>query len=154
MAFYPTLREETVAVLNTILQQIDKDPGYLSSPECPYSDLAKQVLGKFKSSAEVVDIFEGKDEVLVIDQQIHAIINDLESVGSTLGSADQAEKLNYFKVKTTLLEKLINMRERTFNLKELNEFRSTILAFLDEVCTKDQITDLMKRLDGVLGTSE
>ena len=151
MLRYPTVRDETILALTPVLKRVKQDPSYLSDPECPYSELVKDFFRQFQTT-QTVDLFEGKDELLVIDQQIHAIINDLEGVAAHLGNADHAEKLNYFKTKSSLLEKLIGMRERVNNLKEINEFRSTILNFLDEACTKDQITDLMKRLDGVLGS--
>lgn len=153
MAFYPNIKEDMIPVLSLVFQNLQKDPSYLNSPECPYSEKLKDVFRKFETTKSV-DIFEGNDELLVMDQQIQKIINDLEGVASALGSADHQEKLNYFKTKTSLFEKLISMKERVYNLKELNEFRSIILAFLDEICTKDQITDLMKRLDGVFGSNE
>lgn len=152
MLRYPTVRDETVLSLTPVLKRSLQDPSYLSDPECPYSDLVKDFFRQFQVT-KTVDLFEDKDELVVIDQQIHAIINDLEAVAAQLGSADHSEKLTYFKTKSSLLEKLIGMRERVLNLREVNEFRSVILAFLDEVCSKDQITDLMKRLDGVLGSN-
>lgn len=152
MLRYPTVRDETILALTPVLKRSKQDPSYLSDPECPYSELVKDFFRQFQS-AEKIDLFEGKEELLVIDEQIHAIINDLEGVAAHLGNADHSEKLNYFKTKTSLLEKLVSLRMQTNNLKEINEFRSVILAFLDEVCTKDQITDLMKRLDGVLGSN-
>jgi len=155
MSFYPTLREEVILTMNIVVQKMDADPSYLDHPDCPYSDTTKAFFRKKVSTeAAVIDLFEGDDDLLVIDQQIQQVINDLEAFSKTLTSADHSEKLAYFKTKTTLLEKLVGMKERVFNLKELNEFRMTILAFMDETCTKDQITDLMKRLDGVLGTQK
>ena len=98
-----------------------------------------------------VDVFSEGDYDNALDKQVEKIINDLEAYALTLGTGDVSERLQYLKTKTTLVEKLINMRERLVNLKELNEFRGVILGFMGDVCTKDQITDLMKRLDGVFG---
>ncbi|MES0134497.1 hypothetical protein NKJ88_05975 [Mesorhizobium sp. M0016] len=147
--FYPTVKDETVLMLNVIVQSIEKDPNYLTSPDCPYSDVVKKFFTRAVQAAPV-DIFADDDEVQVIDTQIFKIINDLERFGQALGSEDVTEKLAYFKTKTLLFEKLISMRERAFTLKELNEFRSTILGFMNEVLTKDQVTELMRRLDGAV----
>lgn len=148
--FYPTIKDETVLMLNVVVQNVEKNPSYLTSPECPYSDVIKKFFQRTGVEAPPVDIFAGEDELQVIDTQIFKIINDLESFGQALGTEDVTEKLAYFKTKTVLFEKLISMRERAFSLKELNEFRSAILGFMNEVCTKDQVTDLMHRLDGAL----
>jgi hypothetical protein len=148
--FYPTIREEQVMLFNVVVQNLEKDPGYLDHPSCPYPDTVKNFFRKSTASAPVIDLFaDGEDREMVLDKQVEKLINDLEAFANTLGNADHSEKLQYYKTKTTLIEKLISMRERVFNLKELNEFRSVVIQFMDEICTKDQITDLMKRLDGV-----
>lgn len=152
MSFYPTVREETILGLNVIVQSLEKDPQYLDHPDCTYSDTVKDFFRRTGPSAAPIDLFADEDELVVLDQQIQAVINDLEAFAKTLSKADHSEKLAYFKTKTTLIEKLISMKERIFNLKEVNEFRNTILGVLDEVCTKDQITAFMLRLDGILGT--
>ena len=151
-AFYPTFREEQVLVMNTIITAVRKDPLYLDRKECPYSDQVKALFRRFVTEEMVtVDVFAEGDYDNALDKQVEKIINDLEAYALTLGTGDVSERLQYLKTKTTLVEKLINMRERLVNLKELNEFRGVILGFMGDVCTKDQITDLMKRLDGVFG---
>lgn len=150
--FYPTIRDDQVLILNVVVQNLEKDPGYLDHPECPYSEQVKQFFRKRSVPATVEDLFSGdEDREIVLDRQVEKLINDLEAFANQLGNADHSEKLQYFKTKTVLVEKLISMRERVFNLKELNEFRGAVIQFLDEVCTKDQITDFMKRIDGVFG---
>lgn len=152
--FYPTVREETILSLNVVVQALERDPTYLDNPDCPYSDTIKAF---FRTKAAVseapIDLFADEEDLVVIDQQIQAVINDLEAFSKTLGNADHSEKLAYFKTKTTLIEKLISMKERVFNLKEVNEFRNTVLSLLDDVCDKDQVTKFMQSLDGILGTS-
>lgn len=154
MPFYPTIRDEMAVALNAVAQNLIQDPSYLDHPECPYSPAVKAF---FRSRIEAssgpgIDIFAGEDELIVLDTQIIKVINDLEKFGNTLTSDDVAEKMAYFRTKTSLIEKLVTMRERLANLKEISDFRQIILAFMNEVCTKDQITNLMHRLDGVLGT--
>lgn len=148
--FYPTIKDETILMLNVVVQNIEKDPSYLTNPDCPYSDVVKKFFQRTSTPVAPVDMFAGEDELLVIDTQIAKILNDLEAFSKELSSDDVTEKLAYFKTKTVLFEKLISMRERTNTLKEINEFRSAILGFMNEVCTKDQVTDLMHRLDGAL----
>ena len=158
MAFYPSIRDELIMTLNVVIGNMEVDPRYLSSPECPYSDTVKtffadHMRGKNGTVAAVVgNLFEDSDELVVLDTQIIQVLNNLEEFGQGLTSADVSEKMAYFRTKTSLLEKLLTMRERVVNLKEINDFRETLIGFMNEICTKDQITDLMHRLDGILGT--
>ncbi len=154
MGFYPNIREETILTMDIVTKSLDKDPNYLDHPDCPYTDVIKAFFRRQTggNSLEVVDIFEGKDEVEVIDQQIQKVLSDLEAMGDQMKNAETNERLAYFKTKTSLIEKLINMKERVFNLKELSEFRNTLLAAIEDICTKDQITYFLRRLDTLLGT--
>lgn len=148
--FYPNIIEDQALLIRSIIRKLDEDEGYLTSPECPYSDELKKFFISFaKPSSNTLDVFEG-DEIDALDDQLKKLINDLEEQGKALGSHDTSEKLHYFRTKTTLIEKLVTLRERTFNLKEIHVFRSTILQFMHDVCTPDQVTELMSKLDGVL----
>lgn len=148
--FYPNITEDQIHLINSVFRKTAEDENYLTSPQCPYPEVVKQFFNKqITTAAGTVNLFEG-DESEALDAQIKQVINDLEQYGKSLSSEDTSEKLQYFKTKTALLEKLLTMRERTFNIKEIHVFRTTIMQFLSEVCTADQITDIMTRLDGVL----
>ncbi len=160
MAFYPTIRDEVIMSLNAVVLNMEKDTGYLDSNECPYSEQVKSFFrkkiasegGGSKGSIDLFQIGEGETDLDKLTEQIMAVINDLEEFGRKLTIADSPDKMGYFRTKTALIEKLVNMRERVFSIKEINEFKSTILSFMDEVLTKDQITEFMRRLDGIMGT--
>lgn len=163
MPFYPSVRDETILGLNVVVQNLEKDPSYLDSPECTYSDTVKDffrkkiVVGGGSNLDHNIDLFakeEGETDLDKLKDQIIAVINDLEDFGRKLTIADSTDKMGYFRTKTALIEKLVNMQERIFNVKEINDFRNTLLGFMNEVLTKDQVTDLMKRLDGILGTTK
>jgi uncharacterized protein YaaR (DUF327 family) len=150
--YFPNISEDQILLVNRVLRSIGENPDYLSHPDCPYpitvrDFFTKQARGS--QAGQVEDLFEG-DQVVAIEKQIQQLINDLEAYGKSLGADDASEKLQYFKTKNSLLEKLLNNLERAANLKQINEFRQIVIQFMDEVLTKDQITDFMKRIDGVL----
>lgn len=157
MAFYPTIRDEAIMSLNVVVQNMEKDAEYLDSPDCPYSDTVKAFFRRkigvvSEGSIDLFVLEEGETDLDKLEEQIMAVINDLEDFGRKLTVADSTDKMGYFRTKTALIEKLVNMRERVFTIKEINDFKSTILSFMDEVLTKDQITDFMRRIDGIMGT--
>jgi hypothetical protein len=148
--YFPNIIEDQVLLINRVFRSISENPDYLNDPNCTYSPAVKEFFQqRATSDAEAPDLFaDGVVEGL--EKQIQKLINDLEVYGQGLGVGDTSEKLQYFKTKNSLLEKLINNLERVTNLKQINEFRSTVIQFMDEVLTKDQITTFMQRIDGVL----
>lgn len=158
--FYPNINEGQLKLIQIVIDNMENNPEYLSDPRCPYNEKIKAFFEQRAAVTSVGDMFEVADEAPIgeydklLDKQIEKILNDLENFGNSLSSSDVSEKLQYFKTKTTLIDRLVGMRERVMNLKELNEFRGAILSFMDEVCTKDQITQLMQRLDGIFGNDD
>lgn len=148
--YFPNLSEDQILLIGRVFRSISENPEYLNDPDCTYSPAVKDFFSKQVAAVGVApDLFEG-DEVVAIDKQIQKLMNDLETYGQSLGPADRSEKLQYFKTKNSLIEKLLTNKERVTNLKQINEFRSVVIQFMDEVLTKDQITIFMQRIDGVL----
>lgn len=151
--YFPNISEDQILLINRVFRSISENPDYLSDPKCPYSQTVKDFFLKQVPSGDAPNLFEG-DEVVAIDKQIQKLMNDMEAYGQGLGPGDSSEKLQYFKTKNSLIEKLLTNKERVTNLKQINEFRSIIIQFMDEVLDKDQITDFMKRIDGVLSNGK
>jgi hypothetical protein len=151
--YFPNVSEDQILLINRVIRSISENKDYLSDPKCPYTQPVKDFFAKQMRLAgnggESQDLFEG-DEVVAIERQIQKLLNDLEAYGNSLNADDSSEKLQYFKTKNSLLEKLLSNLERASNLKQINEFRSIVIQFMDEVLTKDQITTFMQRIDGVL----
>jgi uncharacterized protein YaaR (DUF327 family) len=146
--FYPVLDDGTQPLLQSMFLQMLDDPTYLEG--APYSAELKATLQKFVTAVprDAANIFEGvPDKMVVVEEQIEKLISDLNVFGDALSTKDNSEKLAFFKTKASLIEKLISMKERVHNLKAMSEFQTVVLGFLDEICTKDQISDLMKRLE-------
>jgi hypothetical protein len=145
--FFPPFDEGMQTALQSLILQMTADPSYLD--DAPYTESFKAALRKSMGGAPAPapNLFEdAEDKGLVLEKQVEQLLSDIEHFGRTLQTKDHSEKLAYFKAKTTLIEKLITFKERLFTLKEMADFQGTIMTFLDEVCTKDQVSDLMKRL--------
>lgn len=150
--YFPNILEDQIFLINRVIRTLDENPTYLEDPNCGYSQPVKDFLVKMSataSAAPVVDLFTG-DDIESVQTQVKKLMNDLEAFAQTLTNADHSEKMQYFKTKTTLLEKLVTHLEKANNLKQINEFRGTVIQFMDEVLTPDQITTFMQRIDGVL----
>ena len=146
--FFPPIQDTSVSQYEVVFTNLRVDPKYLDNPECTYSELVKDFFRKHALGAASVggSIFDGKERSDAIEDQIGELIKDLNDLAGQLKSSDHSERLQYYKTKASLIEKLISMRERTHNLKEVSEFQSLVMGFLDDLCTKEQISQLLKRL--------
>lgn len=152
--YFPNISEDQILLIRRVLRSISENSDYLNDPQCPYSPLVKEFLTERVSvGTSSTNLFEG-DEVVAVEKQIQKLLSDLETYGQGLGVGDTSEKLQYFKTKNSLLEKLLTNMERATNLKQINEFRSIVIQFMTEELTPDQITNFMKRIDGVLSNGK
>lgn len=145
---YPAIRDDVVLPLKAALNFMRQDPQYLDKKECPYGPVVKELLrslAKPTSGVERVALnpTDERDPFEVIGEQLEDSIRTLDELYNGL---EPKERVQYQKVKVDQLGKLIDLKEKLLNLKQNHEFRQTIVRFLEEICTKDQITDLMERL--------
>lgn len=149
--FYPTIPESWVLPLRAALTQMAANPGYLDNVDCPFSPSLKGLLRELSApgAAGPSDYEAATDKNEYIELEIGRVITDLNLLQAGLGKADHTEKLAVAKARTGLIEKLISSRERIANVREMNQFVSRVMQFLDDLCTPDQITDLKNRLRGL-----
>src|SRR4051812_37866183 len=120
---YPPLTPGFSTPLRVVLIQLRDDPSYLDDPSCPYSDDVKDFFREFASpgaGGEAPSLKELKD----LEKQIEHLIHGLDQMAATLTSRDHAEKLAFFKTKASLLDKIVSLKERIINLKEMGEFQA------------------------------
>lgn len=133
--------------------------GYFDSVECPYSETLKnylkrliEVRGVIEDAKKLFDVPEGS-KFDVVQDEIEATIEQMRALEDRIIveklTLDPSERIALIKAKTALLEKWINQRSQIFTMKEMAIFQSTVIAFMDEVLTKDQVALFRKRLAGL-----
>lgn len=155
---YPGLSEDVILTLKLVKAGMDQyGEDYLDDAECPYPEATKKFLrgllvgvggGVGVGVEDVANIFDGEDvvEVEVLDVQIQKILSRMDAMEKELGGMEPNERLNFFKTRTALMEKLITLREKTENLRMLSEFKAVVVSVLEDVCDADQIGEFRKRL--------
>jgi len=149
--FYPSIPEGWVLPLRAALTQMAANPNYLSALDCPYGPALITFLSEMSApgASGPSDYENAADKNEYIEMEIGRVITDLNLLQAGLGKADHSEKLAVAKARTGLIEKLVLSRERIANVREMNQFVSKVTQFLDDLCTKDQITELKNRLRGL-----
>jgi hypothetical protein len=141
--YYPTLDIETLRNLEVVRALAKEQPTYFDGS--PYSPEVERLV----KAAEPLAGPSGKD----CDETSEAI-DALAEVTSTFkqltnhkpDKEDAAQLMGYFRTRTALLEKLIELEARGKNQKDISEFYTEVLRILEEVCSPTQIAQFSDRL--------
>lgn len=152
--WYPELTTKGLVPLQVIKESLERDPTYLSNPDCPYTEETKRVLTQVLSvsvsggSGRSTFFEESKtDSNEAMLHEIDRIYTDaLEMAEALNNQADASDKIQLLKARASLLQKMVEIKERTINVKMIADFQGVVVGFLEEICSKDQISDLMDRL--------
>ena len=98
---------------------------------------------------ETLEDLESTDVMLA---EVKRIYIQLQTMGSSMTSEDasSAEKNTYFKLSTTLLEKLLGMQERIINIKTITSQIDIILEIMESEVPVDVRNSIMSRLRKVM----
>lgn len=132
---YANIPEELVTALTVIGRGLELDPNYLSKPECPYTEPLRAALRSIfvagtKHTVSVVNVFEGVEDIEqydIIEKEIQELITKVKAFGLSSESLDPNDKIQYFKAYTGLMEKLISLKERNHNVKQMSEFQARVI---------------------------
>lgn len=148
--YYPSVDEKSIKLL---LRLMESDPKLLDHPECPYSDDFKSL---FKHTEKARD-FDTSDDTVIPDAndlltQINMLSRELAEYGQTIKHSDNnaSDRNTYFRLSVTLMEKLVDIKERISKISQYEAFIGTILEFMDREFTPDQRNLLVQGLSRYL----
>jgi hypothetical protein len=160
---YPHIDELVGWALQTVLTLASEDSQYLRDPQCPYDEKTKRVINdalSFRQGWQVMKDQEGEkkqetppstpiseDEIdSTLAEDLYTVFTELKNYGKTIAQSDQTERMAYFRTATSLLERLVNARERALGVKQIKDFQDTVLTIMEDTLTTDQRTEVMERL--------
>lgn len=140
--YLPGFDEKTLYDLQVLHLKVMEDPDLLDQSD--YPDFLKDLL---RGTSEVTPL-ELVD--LDLEQESARLFKELQDAKEEFNVDDHSEKMAYFRVSTSLLDKLVSMRERARHVKEISQFYRTVLAIFEEMLEPGQITEVRNRLDEYL----
>lgn len=141
--YYPVLDVSTIQALETVQLLIEDDPTYLD--EAPYpKEVLEYLRGGGGEERPVVPV-----EDLDLEAEADRLYQELREYGETV--KDPAERNTYFRLSTTLMEKLLNIKERATNVAMVKQFTETVLQIMEDELSPDQRTSIMRRLRDLMG---
>jgi hypothetical protein len=160
---FPPLR---LAVLNGLLGLKDRyaaDPDLFKHEDCPYDDETVEALTSILQVKEVERIVEktvqvkrergrpkkggvSEEDLAELEKEVRDLLTNLKAMEAG-PSLDTNEKIQITKTKTTLIEKLLEMRERVMNVRRLSEFQTVVISVLDDLVDEDGRDAFLERIE-------
>lgn len=164
---YPEITDHAAWAFKTILTLASEDVMYLRSPDCPYDAQIKNIFDRAiafgnGSSEEEKESTEAKHPSTPVSEEeidstlaedLYTVFTELKNYGKSISSSDQTERMAYFRTATSLLERLVNARERALGVKQIKDFQDTVLTIMEDTLSTDQRTEVMERLRSALARS-
>lgn len=148
--FYPDIPNiDTVTdSLKLIQRQLADDPSVLHREECPYPPEFVELVMTTLHSKKVDDNTETFDDDGEIDIETESteLFRAMKRFKSDLSMSDVNERASMFRTLTSLLEKLINVKERSSALKNFDKFQTAIFDTIDQYLTAQQRTEFLDRI--------
>lgn len=148
--FYPKLDEKMMSVVAKIYEN---DANYFQDPKCPYDQTTKDIYQKrskysdFDShnNTELKSSDSLLEEINLLASQLKQYWQEIQSGQGTT----PADKNTYFRLATTLLEKMIDMKERITNIKEFEAFITLTLDIIDKELDMEQRNRVLDRYKNI-----
>lgn len=141
--FSPPVPEDALFPLQLIAEQLGT-PGWLESST--YSPAWKALLGRLR-----VEGVGGPSHGIDVMAETESLFKELQDEKQTLTVKDNSEKMAYFRTATSLLEKLISLKERAMNVQQIGQFYTVVLSVMEAVLDKDQIHGVREKLKAAAG---
>lgn len=136
--YYPEIDPKP---LDLVKRLFEADPGYFSDPDCPYPDSIKGIFVAIPRDEDALDVNN-----IEIEGEIDKLITDIKEWGESLNPEDKSEKAAYFRVSYGLIEKLISLKERVYNMAQVREFTRTVLQIMQDELPVDLRQAVIDRL--------
>jgi hypothetical protein len=142
--YFPPITPEQLWPFKVVRQLLAENQALLDDPACPYSDEIKAFFGAAQGSpAPVPSETKSWDD---LELEIQSLATSLDEFGKTLEKSDVTERMSFFRTKTSLLEKIVGLKERSLGIREVHQFQEAVLNLIEEVLEPGQRTEFMKRL--------
>lgn len=129
---YPNISVDTVVALRMLIKDMRANPKLLN--DSPYDEVTKQTLKQLLSGGgdENTDKPEIKLSIEDLDYEKETLklYNDINAIDDM--EIDAKERISLIKVKTSIIQDLLNMMKESKRIKEINKFEEIVFGILTE----------------------
>lgn len=165
MTNFPPLRLQVLSGLMELKDRVLADPTFLDSPDIPYDGetlatlkkiLAPQVVTKIvksegaapkgergRPSKEVKLSAEDQEKVR---RELDKLLDNLNSMNEGEGM-ETSERIQITRLKANLIEQLVKLQERAFNVKKSSQFMEITIGILDDLVSEKDRETFLRRIE-------
>lgn len=128
---YPNISVDTVVALRMLIKDFRANPKLLN--DSPYDEITKQTLKQLLTgNGDEEDKTENKVSIEDLDYEKETLklYNDINAIDDM--EIDAKERISLIKVKTSILQDLLNMMKESKRIKEINKFEEIVFEILTE----------------------
>lgn len=136
---YPDISVETIMALRILIKDVRNNPAILD--KSPYDEVTKQTLkqllvnssnsSEMSNESKKLEDLDYEAETISLYESLNAI-NEME--------IDAKERISVIKLRTSILQDLLNMMKDSKRIKEINRFEEMVYSILTEE-QKNKILD-------------
>lgn len=135
------MNKESIWDFMEFMERVKANPDLLDSDQYPpeFVKMIKPLIAVGKARTQTIEDLE--TEIL----SLYAELNEFRPVFG-VSDEDREGQQQYIKLKASLIGKVVDLKERTLNLRTLKSFQDKVLLAVDKVMSPEQRTDFMKVL--------
>lgn len=146
---YPNITDASLIPFRALEAMLKTYPDLFTRPECPYPPAIRAFLAKMLASGSPpVEQGPFQDDDLVTETS--RLYREIQTSLQTMENVDAKDRATIFKTSTDLLGKLVAMREKSMNMREMSRFQKTVIEVLESVLTPAQRSEFVEKLSDVL----
>lgn len=150
---YPHIDQNSIWGMLEFVESVKQSPELLQDPECPYPAEFTALIAKItpKAKKDKTELEGEKSGFDDIDQEIKTIYEELDDFKDGLGADTEGQVyVSYMRLRAQLLTKMLEVKERLYNVKSMKLFQERLLKGVDAVLTPEQRTKFIEYLEGKL----
>lgn len=123
------------------IERVKANPDLLNDNQLPpeFVQTVRPLIAVGKATGQTIE------DLATEIQSLYEELNAFKPIFSAT-EEDREGQQQYLKLKASLIGKLVDLKERTMNLRTMKSFQDKILLAVDKVMTAEQRTEFMKVL--------
>lgn len=143
---YPSFSDAALVPFRAIQAQVAAHPDILDRDDCPYPDHIRSFLRPLLGVAG-----PGPGERVRYDdddlyQEIVDLYEDVKAATTAINTNDAKDKVQILKNSTDLLTRLVALREKQLNIRQMGQFQKAVVEFMEGTLTPAQRAEFIEKL--------
>lgn len=116
------------------------------APQIVTKTIEKEVAAKESRGRPTKDITLSQEDQEKVRTELQKLLDNLNTMADGPG-LETSERIQITRLKTNLIEQLLKLQERAFNVKKMSQFQEVVVGILDDLMSESDREQFLKRID-------